>query len=145
MTKLINFILNYIAAFVAEPNNNSYNGLLINGSNSMFIFEMVIDFDFAALYPSIIRILNLDASQEYGKLYIFKDNNTNKIIDVKDYDLKTKIIIDKNGNQYTPNDYSEASWEFIDGMVSDDYIKFGKNWFNLPTPYEIINEVLLNN
>lgn len=129
-------------AFVAEPNNNSNNGLLINGSNSMFIFEIVIDFDFSSLYPSIIRILNLDASQEYGKLYIFKDNNTNKIIDIKDYDLKTKIVVDKDGNQYTPNDYSEASWEFVDGMVSDDYIKFGKNWFNLPTPYEIINEVI---
>lgn len=103
-------------AYVGDPKLNSYIGKSINNRPSKFIFENVIDFDFAALYPSIARILNADSSQEYGKIHIFKLN--------KDTD-----------------EMEDVAWTFIDHMISDDYIKFGSTWFNLPTAGDIIRQI----
>ena len=61
-------------AYVGNPNLNDYCGIEeTNNKQSMFIFENVFDEDFSALYPSIIRALNLDKNTQIGKFF-FIDN-----------------------------------------------------------------------
>jgi len=65
---------------VADPLLNKPLGLEINGANSKFIFENVIDFDLTSLYPSIILAFNVDATTQIGRIES-EDFDSPKLID----------------------------------------------------------------
>jgi DNA polymerase elongation subunit (family B) len=101
-------------AVVADPNLNSNVGMELNGRFSQFVFQKVIDFDLSALYPSIIRAFNVDATTQYGRLYI------GDIVPSKDYD---------------------PAGEFTDHLETKNWIEIGKNWFGLPSTEDLINKL----
>lgn len=55
-------------AFVADPMKNDYVGKVINGHQSKYFHENVIDYDFSSLYPSIIISFNLCNESMIGAL-----------------------------------------------------------------------------
>lgn len=101
-------------AVVADPNLNDHMGMELNGRLSMYVFQKVIDFDLAALYPSIIRAFNIDGSTQYGRLLIGDEPPT------KEYD---------------------AGGEFTDHLEAQNWIELGKKWFNLPSTEDLIKEL----
>jgi hypothetical protein len=86
----------------------------LNGRFSQFIYQKVIDFDLSALYPSIIRAFNVDATTQYGRLYI------GDIMPSKEYD---------------------PAGEFTDHLETKNWIEIGKQWFNLPSTEDLINKL----
>ena len=103
-------------AFVGNPLNNDYNGALINGTRSRFIFNYVIDYDYSALYPSIIRAFNIDACCQYGRLII---------------PFKAKQIEDEE---------RDLGGEFIDNLESKNIIKLTNKFLGTPSIEHIINK-----
>ena len=99
-------------AYVAPPELNAPMGMTINGSQSKFMFENVIDMDLSSLYPSIILALNIDVSTQYGKLFIEEENDDGEVEDI--------------------------AYKLFDSLVSQDWINIGVQWFDLPTPEEAI-------
>lgn len=101
-------------AYVADPLLNEHNGILINGTRSKFIFDFVIDYDYSALYPSIIRCFNIDANCQYGRL-LFKDSPP-----TKEYD--------KGG-------------DFMDNLESKNIIKLTNKFIGTPTVEDIFKDL----
>jgi len=101
---------------VADSNLMMNCGASINGLLSKWIWDLIVDFDYSALYPSIIRAFNIDATTQYGRL-IFPDSPP-----TKDFD--------KGGS-------------FIDKLETKDMIKLCKDFWNFPSVEEVINK--LNN
>ena len=108
-------------AFVADPekiNNDSrlkIYGLFIN------LFDNCVDFDFASLYPSIIRQFNIAANTIIGKL----------IIDEKVHDKENISDMDK---------WTRAS-AFMEDIQSQQWLEFASRWFNLPDYTTLYHEV----
>ena len=98
-------------AFVSSPLLNRHNGIVINGKKSKYIFENVIDMDLSSLYPSIILAFNIDTSTQFGRILMSNDI----------------------GEDLAP--------EFIDYLISQNYLEIGNKYFNLPTATEIINMI----
>jgi len=104
-------------ALVADPNLNAHEGIKIYGNKSMFIFDNVIDFDLAALYPNIIRAFNVSITTQFGKL----------------------IITDEN--QITQKEGERMVQAFMEGLNSRDYGYIGIRFFGLD-PIEKLCEKL---
>lgn len=108
-------------AFVADPekiNNDSrlqIYGLFIN------LFDNCVDFDFASLYPSIIRQFNIAANTIIGKL----------IIDDKVHDKENISDMDK---------WTRAS-AFMEDIQSQQWLEFVSRWFNLPDYTTLYHEI----
>lgn len=108
-------------AFVADPekiNNDSrlqIYGLFIN------LFDNCVDFDFASLYPSIIRQFNIAANTIIGKL----------IIDEKVHDKENISDMDK---------WTRAS-AFMEDIQSQQWLEFASRWFNLPDYTTLYHEI----
>ena len=108
-------------AFVADPekiNNDSrlqIYGLFIN------LFDNCVDFDFASLYPSIIRQFNIAANTIIGKL----------IIDDKVHDKENISDMDK---------WTRAS-AFMEDIQSQQWLEFASRWFNLPNYTTLYHEI----
>lgn len=108
-------------AFVADPekiNNDSrlqIYGLFIN------LFDNCVDFDFASLYPSIIRQFNIAANTIIGKL----------IIDDKVHDKENISDMDK---------WTRAS-AFMEDIQSQQWLEFASRWFNLPDYTTLYHEI----
>ena len=100
-------------AYVADPNLNGYNGATINGSLSKFIYDYVIDFDYSALYPSIIRAFNIDANTQYGRILFAGEKPT------KEFDM---------------------GGEFIDNLETGDMISLTNKYLGTPTISDILEE-----
>ena len=102
-------------AMVADPELNGYNGAMINGKRSKYIYEKVIDFDLSSLYPSIIRTFNIDTTTQYGRLLI---------------------------DGIVPSKENDPAMNFIDRLTTKNYIELGKDYYNLPSPTDLINDML---
>ena len=99
-------------AYVADPLLNGHNGILINGSKSKFIYDFVIDYDYTALYPSIIRCFNIDANCQYGRL-VFLDS---------------------------PPDYQyDKGGDFLDNLESKNIIYLTNKFLGTPTLSNILD------
>ena len=103
----------FTGAFVADPELNGYNGVLINGIHSKYIYDYIIDFDYSALYPSIIRAFNIDANTQYGRIQFVGEPAT------KEYD--------KGG-------------EFLDCLQTGNIIYLTNNFLHTPTISTIIDK-----
>ena len=108
----------FAGAVVADPNLNGYNGMLINGKHSKYVYRKVIDMDLSSLYPSIIRAFNIDTTTQYGRLFI------NNITPSKDYD---------------------PAMDFIDRLTTKNYIELGKDYYNMPSVTELARELINRN
>lgn len=98
-------------AFVADPNLNAKIGVVINNIISRYIHDHVIDFDFSALYPSVIMAFNIDETTQLGKIIYLNDDNT------------------------------DISNELADDIICKDEIFFGNKYLDLPDINEMIEIV----
>ena len=105
-------------AYVADPELNGNNGIMLNGKRSKYVYEKVIDFDLSALYPSIIRAFNIDTTTQYGRLLI---------------------------DGVEPSKEFDPAFKFIDCLTSKDYINLGKEYYGLPSPTELARKLLEQN
>lgn len=109
-------------ALVGDPLNNDYVGDILYGKPSKYVFSYAIDFDFSSLYPSIIISNNIGQNPLIGKVVL---NNE-----------KWKHI-----NQDPTNKYFDPAKDLFDDLCTRNYSKVGKKWFNLPTLFEILEEL----
>lgn len=100
-------------AINADPTLNKKNGLFLYGTPSKFLYGLVIDFDFSAMYPNSITAFNIFATSLLGKVII----------------------------EYKPlHTYDEdMGKEYIEDLIAGDHIFMGEKWHNLPS-FEKINE-----
>jgi DNA polymerase elongation subunit (family B) len=108
-------------ALVGDPLLNGHNGMEINGRQSKYIYENVIDYDFSSMYPNIICSFNIFTSTQYGRL----------LIPDKVYDGENPL---KQGNY-------DRGGEFMDNYHTHDFIQTGTRWFNLPSIENMIYDI----
>lgn len=113
----------FLGALVGNPDNtNDYSKLKING-RTIWLCDNLIDYDFKALYPSLLGENNVAPNTQIGKI----------IIDNKVYDNENAYHIDEER-------YSRGG-EFIENMVTDNYIEYAHRWFKLGNIEEIIDDI----
>jgi len=127
---------------VADPNLNlPDNGVILNGKPSKFLFEKTADFDFSALYPSIIRAFNLDKNTQVGKFFMIDEHIKNKLINEFGYDglfSQSKNVEADEGSDGTSNDLGTT---LTDSLMSFDVSKIGQKFFDLPSTEELIRKI----
>lgn len=107
-------------ALVADPMLNSHIGMTLFGKPSMFVFLLVVDFDFSSMYPSITIAHNINPETMIGK-----------------------VCLDGFGH-FNPNPTDELYDQgkmFIEDLLSKDYGHIGKRYFNLPDTEELLKEL----
>lgn len=118
-------------ALVADPIYNGYVGLPLYGKKSNNVFGNAVDFDMSAFYPSSIRAMNIDPST-----LIFK-----VIMPINQYDI---FGGDLKYHGITASDFSredDAAKECFDNFQTKNYTSFGHKWMNLPSVYQVYNEL----
>lgn len=110
-------------ALVANPILNTETGAFVMGSRSKYIRDYVVDFDFSSLYPSIIIGFNISPSTMVGKLFI-----------------SDKQIVDRYSAPEIANEKYDAAKDFMEGVLSENYLMVGTRWFNLPTSDKIFQQ-----
>lgn len=110
-------------ALVADPELNTETGAMVMGSRSKYIRDYVVDFDFSSLYPSIIIGFNISPATMVGKLFI-----------------PDKQVVDKYSAPEIAKDKYDAAKDFMEGVLSQNYLMLGTRWFNLPTTTNIFKE-----
>ena len=111
----------FIGALVSEPlRTNDYSKIKING-RAIWVCDNLIDYDFKALYPSIINEFNIAPNTQIGRIEI----------DEKVYDHE---------NTYSQENYSRSG-EFLENMVTDNTIEFSHRWFKLASFKEFLHDM----
>lgn len=117
-------------ALVGDPSLNTNNGVIlrkrIKSINNMtdldksnHLFEYVIDFDFASMYPNIKICSNIAENTQLGRIVI-------------------DMPVLENENPLKEEKYMRAS-KFIEDFESDDSTLLGK-WLHLPNASDIIEK-----
>lgn len=142
-------------AFVSVPENNDNVGLeVFKNQPSKYLWELVCDFDFSALYPSIIRAFNIDSRNIIGKFYCVDDDIKRKLkekykcadmfaLSIKDTDREEsddEDEIDKLDDTST-TETDDICSVLTDSIISRDWDMIGNNFFNLPTTEELIKKL----
>lgn len=104
----------FTGALVCDPILNERTGKMLNGTQSMFVFENVVDLDLEALYPSIIRAFNIEATTQHGRL-VFEGRRATKDED--------------------------PAGDFIDDLETKNWSKIGHKWFNLSTTEQLLKKL----
>ena len=113
----------FLGALVGNPDNtNDYSKLKING-NTIWLCDNLIDYDFRALYPSVMGEFNIAPNTQVGKIIIAE-----------------KVYSDENAYHNDPDKYSRSG-EFIENMVTDNPIEYCHRWFHLANIEEIIDDI----
>lgn len=127
-------------AYVGDPNLNDFQGIkTTGGKNSMFIFENVFDEDFASLYPSIIRALNLDKNTQVGKFFLVDEHIKNKLLD--EYDYNGLFAVSKNDEAAGEASSSDLGPTLVDSLISHDWNKIGNKYFDLPLTSDMVRDL----
>ena len=122
-------IIDSHGALCSDPTLNNKVGIeLMKGVKSMYLFNNVIDFDFAALYPSIFSTFNIDTMMLIGRYYIIDDRIKNRI---------TNLF---NGKKIATNT-DNLSEELVDVIMSQDWNTLGTYYMELPSVEEMISEL----
>jgi len=112
----------FAGAFVADPTNVSDKPKMTIYGNSVNICDNCVDFDYTALYPSIIRENNIAPFTQYGKVII-----------------EEKINSDENKFN---NPYFDRSVIFIEDYISQDRLNFCHRYLGYATYTEMISDIL---
>lgn len=113
----------FAGAFVADPLKVSdkpklkINGVPIN------ILLYLVDFDYTALYPSIIDQSNMAPNTQYGKIIIDE-------------------VLDNNENRFN-NNYFDRAVYFMEDYISHDRLSFCSRYLRLPT-YEQMYDAIIH-
>lgn len=100
-------------ALVADPMLNEFEGIMLYGNKSMFIFDNVVDMDFSSMYPNIIIAFNIAPNCMVGKLIIDRDY----------LDIYNDDSVDGG---------DDMGKEFVDNMLIKNIPSMGTKWFSLP-------------
>lgn len=112
----------YPGAFVGDPLKVSNYSMFKTSDGQVFmVFDNLDDFDYASLYPSILREFNMAPNTQIGMIKI----------DEKIYE---------NENP-TNNDKYSRSGAFLEDLQSGVYLEFCKRWFNLAGYGELYEDV----
>lgn len=158
--KLIN-TKDKFGAFVSDPNNNDNVGMeVFKAKMSKYLWELVCDFDFSSLYPSLIRTFNLDSRNIVGKFYCI-DNKIKQNLK-ENYDFYDSFLLPKKNKRddEEPSDDEEDEDEDVmdaiktsgeetddlgmqlaDAIISQDWNMIGKIYFELPSSEDIIKDL----
>lgn len=145
-------------AYVSSPELNDTVGMeLFRGKFSMYLFELVCDFDFSSLYPSIIRAFNLDSGNIDGKFYVMDEDIKQKIIskyhcpEMFYYSIKGKKTDDDDddddvddiieGKPSKVNETDDLNSALADALQSRDYNKIGNIFLDLPSTADLITKL----
>jgi len=99
----------------------------INNIPSNKCFNLVIDEDLSAMYPSIIRVFNISSSTAEFRIIMRKHTGEYEIVkDISGKPIKQEIVID-------------MTKEFMEKYLSEDDVRFCKEFHNLPDYDEMYN------
>ena len=93
-------------AINGDPELNLANGIMMFGNKSKYLYGLVIDFDFSAMYPISIVSFNIFATTMIGKLYI----------------LNFKL-----DNPYD----DDLGKEYVEDVIAKNLLFLGQKWHNL--------------
>ena len=134
---------------------NEHVGMEIgDGELSMHLFRNTCDLDLSALYPSLIRTLNLDASTLVGKFYLYDPMLKQRLKDEFGmeglFDLSTKDDDssevedeeDEEGNvTKSAGETEDLGPTIVDTLLSQNWEMVGAKYFKLPTISEIYTDL----
>lgn len=108
-------------AFVADPEQLSDYALIKIAGRAIMCANNADDFDYASLYPSIIREFNIAPNTQIGMLNIA-------------------------GFEFSQNDYIRANntvaGAFMEDIQSQVWFEFGCRWFNLADYATLVDDVI---
>lgn len=107
-------------ALVADPTLNEYEGIVVSGKKSMYVYDNVVDMDFSSMYPYIIIAFNIAPNTMVGKLIIGGsiEEAYNAALELK----KGKVVKKEDPGK-----------DFVDNMLTGNILNMGSKWFNLPS------------
>lgn len=112
----------FAGAFVADPLNVSPVPKLKINDSSVMVCDNCDDFDYKALYPSIIDENNMAPNTQYGKVIIQEQ-------------------IDPKENRFNNNYFDRSVW-FIEDLVSHDRLTFCKRYLHLAGFTEMYHDII---
>lgn len=130
----------FTGALVGNPLLNSNTGIIMFGNPSMYVFDNVIDMDFAAMYPHIIISFNIERHTMICKLIIpgiTEDSYDHVFIDDNIVDVDTDEDSDE---EKEANIGYDSGKDFMDNYLTKDILSMGTKWFNLPDINEVHNQ-----
>ena len=107
-------LTSFRGAYVANPNNLANTGISLFGVPSQYLYELICDDDFAALYPNIMMAWCLDILRQIGKLEFVGDGPLN------DEGINKAI-------------------EFVDSYFARDSVLLGSDFLSLPNHEELVD------
>jgi DNA polymerase elongation subunit (family B) len=108
-------------AFVADPRRLKDDSKMRIYGAPIYVFNNLNDFDYASLYPSIIRQFNVAANTQIG-LLIIPDK------------------ISQYENRQNDTSYSRGG-QFMEDYQSHVWLEVGSRWFNLANFTELVNDL----
>jgi hypothetical protein len=113
----------YLGALVGNPDNtNSYSKMSID-NRVIWVCENLVDYDFKALYPSIMREFNIAPNTQIGRI-----------------EIDHKIYNNENAYHIDEDKYSRGG-EYIENLVTDNFIEFSHRWLKLANIVELIEDI----
>lgn len=113
----------FLGALVGDPlHTNDYSKLKING-RTIWVCDNLQDYDYTALYPSIMGEFNIASNTQIGRI-----------------DIPEKVYEHENLYKIEEEKYSRGG-EFIENMVTDNTIEFCHRWFHLAGFEEFLEDI----
>lgn len=107
-------------AFVADPLQLSNYARMYAFGMYINCFDNSVDFDFSALYPSIIREFNIAPNTQIGMIIISRQFTADELIKAN----------------------NTVAGAFIEDMISQVWLEIGTRWFNLADYTTLYHEVI---
>ena len=107
-------------AFVADPLQLSDYAKMIAFGMVIKCFDNCVDYDYSALYPSIIREFNIAPNTQIGMIIISKQFNSLEAIRAN----------------------NTVAGAFIEDMISQVWLEIATRWFNLADYTKLYHEVM---
>ena len=107
-------------AFVADPLQLSNYARMYTSGMYINCFDNSVDFDYSALYPSIIREFNIAPNTQIGRLMIQREFTSYEAIRAN----------------------NTVAGAFIEDMISQVWLEIGSRWFNLADYTTLYHEVI---
>ena len=107
-------------AFVADPLQLSDYARMYTSGMHINCFDNSVDFDYSALYPSIIREFNIAPNTQIGRIIIQREFTAYEAIRAN----------------------NTVAGAFIEDMISQVWLEIGTRWFNLADYTKLYHEVI---